>query len=407
MIKRSMYLNMWQDLSSEKKMIFLSGPRQVGKTTFAQKIAEGFKNNLYFNWDIISQKRLLIQEPTFFENINRKDESIPLVIFDEIHKYSKWKNYLKGIYDEFAGDYKFLVSGSGRFDLYKKGGDSLAGRYFQLHLFPLTVAELSNKRKSFKDFAVSPLTNFDFTNLKITSKIWQTLFNVGGFPEPYVNGKKTFFNKWTANYTSQIVREDIKSISDIKNTDYIEILFSLLPKRVGSPISMNNIAEELQVSFGSIKEWLKLLEIFYLVFRIGPWTKKISRSILKEKKLYLYNYPEISDESYRFENMVAVELLRAVYNWNEYGYGRFTLHYLRNKEKEEVDFLICENNNPKILIETKFSDDAPSKNLIYFQKKLNIPAIQLVNKENVFKYLKNEQNKILIITAHIWLSTLP
>jgi len=402
-----MYLNMWQDLSSEKKMIFLSGPRQVGKTTFAQKIAEGFKNNLYFNWDIISQKRLLIQEPTFFENINRKDESIPLVIFDEIHKYSKWKNYLKGIYDEFAGDYKFLVSGSGRFDLYKKGGDSLAGRYFQLHLFPLTVAELSNKRKSFKDFAVSPLTNFDFTNLKITSKIWQTLFNVGGFPEPYVNGKKTFFNKWTANYTSQIVREDIKSISDIKNTDYIEILFSLLPKRVGSPISMNNIAEELQVSFGSIKEWLKLLEIFYLVFRIGPWTKKISRSILKEKKLYLYNYPEISDESYRFENMVAVELLRAVYNWNEYGYGRFTLHYLRNKEKEEVDFLICENNNPKILIETKFSDDAPSKNLIYFQKKLNIPAIQLVNKENVFKYLKNEQNKILIITAHIWLSTLP
>ena len=398
---------MWQDLSSEKKMIFLSGPRQVGKTTFAQKIAEGFKNNLYFNWDIISQKRLLIQEPTFFENINRKDESIPLVIFDEIHKYSKWKNYLKGIYDEFAGDYKFLVSGSGRFDLYKKGGDSLAGRYFQLHLFPLTVAELSNKRKSFKDFAVSPLTNFDFTNLKITSKIWQTLFNVGGFPEPYVNGKKTFFNKWTANYTSQIVREDIKSISDIKNTDYIEILFSLLPKRVGSPISMNNIAEELQVSFGSIKEWLKLLEIFYLVFRIGPWTKKISRSILKEKKLYLYNYPEISDESYRFENMVAVELLRAVYNWNEYGYGRFTLHYLRNKEKEEVDFLICENNNPKILIETKFSDDAPSKNLIYFQKKLNIPAIQLVNKENVFKYLKNEQNKILIITAHIWLSTLP
>ena len=407
MIKRSMYLNMWQDLSSEKKMIFLSGPRQVGKTTFAQKIAEGFKNNLYFNWDIISQKRLLIQEPTFFENINRKDESIPLVIFDEIHKYSKWKNYLKGIYDEFAGDYKFLVSGSGRFDLYKKGGDSLAGRYFQLHLFPLTVAELSNKRKSFKDFAVSPLTNFDFTNLKITSKIWQTLFNVGGFPEPYVNGKKTFFNKWTANYTSQIVREDIKSISDIKNTDYIEILFSLLPKRVGSPISMNNIAEELQVSFGSIKEWLKLLEIFYLVFRIGPWTKKISRSILKEKKLYLYNYPEISDESYRFENMVAVELLRAVYNWNECGYGKFSLHYIRNKEKEEVDFLISGNNNPKLLVETKLSNDTPSKSLIYFQKNLNIPAVQLVNKENVFKYFKNGQNKILVITANVWLSTLP
>ena len=407
MINRPMYINLWQELSKEKQMIFLSGPRQVGKTTLAKEIAKGFKNNIYFNWDILGHKKLLIKEPAFFENINRQDESMPLVILDEIHKYKRWKNYLKGIYDQFSEDYKFLVSGSGRLDLYQKGGDSLAGRYFQFHLFPFTIAELSGKRRNFDEFVKNPISGFDINDKERTQEIWQTLLNIGGFPEPFTKGRKTFFTKWAKNYITQIVREDIRSIHDIKNIDNIEILFTLLPSRIGSPLSMNNIAEELQVAFGSVKEWLRLFEVFYLIFRISPWTKRISRSILKEKKLYLFNYPEIEEEGCRFENMAALELLRTVYNWNEYGYGRFTLHYIRNKEKEEVDFLIANNNNPILLLETKFSEDAPAKSLINFQNILNVPAIQLVNKEGVFKYIKNNKNKILIITAHRWLSSLP
>lgn len=402
-----MYLNLWQELSKEKQMIFLSGPRQVGKTTLTKEIAKGFKNNIYFNWDILGHKKLLIKEPAFFENINRQDESMPIVILDEIHKYKRWKNYLKGIYDEFSEDYKFLVSGSGRLDLYQKGGDSLAGRYFQFHLFPFTIAELSGKRRNFDEFVKNPISGFDINDKERTQEIWQTLFNIGGFPEPFTKGRKTFFTKWAKNYITQIVREDIRSIHDIKDIDNIEILFTLLPSRIGSPLSMNNIAGELQVAFGSVKEWLRLFEVFYLIFRISPWTKRISRSILKEKKLYLFNYPEIEEEGYRFENMVALELLRTIYNWNEYGYGRFTLHYIRNKEKEEADFLIANNNNPILLLETKFSEDAPARSLINFQNTLNIPAIQLVNKEGVFKYIKNNKNKILIITAHRWLSSLP
>lgn len=407
MIKRTLYINLWQELSSEKQMVFLSGPRQVGKTTLANEIASGFKNKLYFSWDIIEHKKKLIQNPAFFENIDRVDESTPLIVFDEIHKYKQWKNYLKSVYDQFATDYKFLVSGSGRLDLYQKGGDSLAGRYFQFHLFPFTVAELSGRKRSINDFLKSPINNFDLNKPDITRDIWQTLLNYGGFPEPFVKGKKSFFTKWSANYTSQIVREDIRSISDIKNVDNIEFLFSLLPSKVGSPLSVNNLVADLQVSYGSVKEWLKLLEIFYLIFRITPWTKKISRAILKEKKLYLFNYPEIQDMSFRFENMVAIELLRAVYNWNEYGYGRFSLHYIRNKEKEEVDFVIAKDNNPVLLVETKNSEETISKHLINFQKRLNVPVIQLVNKENIFRYIKNEKNKILIITAHRWLSSLP
>lgn len=407
MIKRLHYVHLWDALSSEKQMIFMSGPRQVGKTTFAKEIAKNFKNNIYFNWDIISNKKMMVENPVFFQNLNRVDESMPLVVFDEIHKYKHWKNYLKGIYDQFHDEYKFLVSGSGRLDLYQKGGDSLAGRYFLFHLFPFTIAELSDNRKDFDEFIESPIDAFDINNQQDTKNTWLKLYTVGGFPEPFVKGKKAFWTKWSGNYVRQIIYEDIRNIFDIRNVDNIEILFSLLPSRVGSPLSINNIARDLHVAFETVKSWLRLFDIFYLTFRINPWTRNISRAILKEKKLYLFNYPEIPDESRRFENMVALELWRAIHNWNEYGYGRFNLYYVRNKEKEEVDFLIADHNKPVLLVETKLSDDTPGKSLFNFQNALNIPAVQLVNKENTFKYIRNGHQKVLVVTAHRWLSSLP
>jgi len=406
MIKRTVYTDLWNELSSEKQMIFMSGPRQAGKTTFAKETAKSFKNSMYFNWDIVSSKKLLIERPSFFEEINRVDESTPLVILDEIHKYKHWKNYLKGIYDQFSSGYKFLVSGSGRLDLYEKAGDSLAGRYFLFHIFPFTLSELAGKRKPFKIFYKAPVDDIDDGAVS-SRKIWDTLSVTSGFPEPFVKQHKAFWTKWSNNYTRQIIREDIRDLSGIKNAESAELLFSLLPSRVGSPISMNNIAGDLQVSFDTVKNWLTLFNSFYLTFRISPWAKKISRAITREKKLYLFNYPEIQDESARFENMVALELFRAVHAWNEHGYGRFGLHYIRNKEREEVDFLITENNDPLLLIEAKHADDTPAKSLIAFQSVVRAPAVQLVNKENVFRRIKNGTHKLLVITGHRWLASLP
>jgi predicted AAA+ superfamily ATPase len=408
MLKRALYQEIWNELSAEKPMIFLSGARQVGKTTFAREtLAKAFKNNIYFNWDIIKDKKELIENPAFFQGLNRVDASIPLVIFDEIHKYKDWKNYLKGIYDEFFKEYKFLVSGSGRLDIYQKGGDSLAGRYLQLHLLPFTVAELSAKRRAFSEFIEDPLESFDLNPPKTTSGLWQALFEVGGFPEPFVKGAKGFWNKWSQGYIRQILRDDIRTIIDLKNIDTTEILFALMPSKVGSPISINNIAEDLQVAFETVKNWLMIFERFYLVFQISPWVNKVSRAITKERKAYLFNYPLIQEESARFENMVALELLRAVYNWNERGYGQFSLHYIRNKEKTEVDFLIANGNKPILLVETKLSDDSFTKGLLNFQDIFGIPAVQLVNKESVFRLVKNKRNKTAAITAHRWLSCLP
>ncbi len=385
-------------------MIFLAGPRQAGKTTLARMVSSTFSNSIYFNWDLVTNKRLLIEKPTFFQDINRKDNSLPLVVFDEIHKYKKWKNYLKGVYDEFSDQYKFLVLGSGRLNIFQKGGDSLAGRYFLFTLLPLTLAELGQRRRPFDALIKNPLELPDSD--KSLESEWRQLSRVGGFPEPYLSGKETFYRKWSTGYGQQLIREDIRNLTAIKDVDSMEVLFSLLPSRIGSPLSLASLARDVQVSFNSIRDWLEIFESFFLVFRIPSWGKKISRAITKEKKLYLYDYAHIPNEPEKFENMVALELWRAVSNWNDLGLGDFGLHYVRNKEKEEVDFLLTSGHNPILLVEAKLSDTAPAKSLLKFQSALNVPAVQLVNKPDIHKVFSNHGLQTLVVTASRWLAGL-
>jgi len=409
MDKRTLYKAIWDQLSADKPMIMLAGPRQAGKTTFARDIvAKDFTDTIYFNWDLAKDKRRLIADPAFFSKEPRSGTSSkPLVIFDEIHKYRDWKNYLKGVYDQFSSDYQFFVTGSGRLELSRKTGDSLAGRFLKFHIFPMTLAELLNRRRTLKDFLKAPLDGFDDIPAGETSEAFRAIWELSGFPEPLFKGKKTFWSAWSAAYSQQIVRDDLLSVADIRNLDNVETLFALIPGRVASPVSINNLARDIQVSFNTVKNWLLLFDSFYLTFRLSSWTRKISRSILKEKKIYLFNFPVIEDESARFENFVAMEFLRAVETWNDRGWGKFKLHYLRNKDKQEVDFIITDNNRPLLLVETKLSGDSPAANLFDFQNVLNIPAAQLVKKDGVKKVYKNGRSDILVITAHQWLSALP
>ncbi len=409
MKKRALYKQLWEDLVSEKSMILLSGPRQVGKTTFIQSIVgTDYANKNYFNWDIIDNKKVLIEDPYFFQSMDLKDSTRPLVVLDEIHKYRQWKDYLKGVYDKFHDQYVFAILGSGRLDINRKAGDALTGRFLEMHLFPFTIAELSNYQIKIKDFFKDPFGGIDQVNVKETALTWELLFNLGGFPEPFLSGKQSTWRRWSANYGQQIIRNDMRSLTDVKLVEDIETLFSLLPSRIGSPMSMNNLAKDMQVSFPSVKSWLNLFDHFYLTFRLSPWAMNISRSILKEKKVYLFNYPLINDEAFRFENMVALELYRAVRSWNEWGWGDFGLCYLRNKEKKEVDFLITNSQKPVLLIEAKFSDTAPASSLLEFQAQLKVPAIQLVNAPaSTRRVIKSNNGNIGVFSASSWLATLP
>lgn len=406
MLKRQFYIKIWEELASEKGMVFIAGPRQAGKTTLSKLISHSFANSYYFNWDIAEHRTLFFSNPAFFEGLKRKDSSTPLIILDEIHKYKDWKNYLKGIYDQFHESYKFIVSGSGRLDIYQKGGDSLAGRYYMFHLFPFTIAELGRRNISIEAFLKNPL-HISMEHAKKHEEIWNALSNLSGFPEPYLSGKTATYRRWSNTYSHQLIREDIRDIVDIKSITDLETLYLLLPSKIGSPLSVQSLSNNLKVSYNTVRSWLNVLERFFLIFSIPTWTEKITRAIQKEKKVYLWDIPRIKEPSARFENMVALELYRAVSLWNDIGYGDFSLHFIKNKEKQEVDFLLANNREPFLLIEAKMTDEQPSKSLLIFQRSLNIPAVQLISEGDGYRIVSNDKNKILIVPACQWLSQLP
>ena len=402
---RPYYQQIYQELSRDKAMLFLAGARQSGKTTFAQKMALDETQSVYVNWDILADRKKVLTHPTFFQDINRTKEGKPLVIFDEIHKYRDWKNYLKGIYDQYHRDYQFLILGSGRLDIFQKGGDSLAGRYDQLRFFPLTISELAQQKNNFDDFLRHPIKIHPTS--KTFATLWEQLNNLSGFPEPFFSGSQKTYQRWANTYAQQLIREDIRNLTLIKDINAVESLYALLDTRVGSPLSISNLASDLGVSFNAVKEWLEVFERFYLIFRLSPWTSRVSRAILKEQKLYLYDYAQISNEAARFENMVALELWRAVCHWNDLGLGKFTLHYIRNKEKQEIDFLFVKDKKPSLPIEVKLSQETPSENWAAYFKKLPCKqGVQIIKTPGISKKVVVGEGEVWVVSAEFFLALL-
>jgi uncharacterized protein len=403
---RDLYVRTWRELARDKSMVLLVGPRQVGKTTLSQIISKSYPNNLYFNWDVPLNRARLMENPFFFEELTRKDPSRPLIVFDEIHKYRGWKNYLKGVYDEFHLQYQFLVSGSSRLDLYQKGGDSLAGRYFLFHLWPFTIAELGNRRKEIEIFLKDPLA-VSMAGSEDFREKWRRLSAFSGFPEPYLANRATTYRRWSAAYSSQLIREDIRDLTGVRSIGELETLYFLLPSKVGSPVSVPSLAADLKVSYNTVQNWLSVFEHFFLTFSITPWSKKIPRAIQKERKIYMFDTPRVDDPGARFENMVALELWRAVTSWNDLGHGQFSLHFVKIKEKQEVDFLVASDRKPFLLVEAKLSESTPTSPLRKFQTALNIPAVQLNKEAEGYRLFSNNGQSILTVPAYQWLSQLP
>ncbi|MBN1842489.1 MAG: ATP-binding protein [Deltaproteobacteria bacterium] len=403
MTKRGYYKKIWADFDKEKHLVLVSGPRQAGKTTFAKDIASQEPVSLYFNYDIPDNKVKILQNPTFFEELDREKGNPPLIILDEIHKYKDWKNYLKGIYDGYSDEFRFLATGSGCLELSRKKGDSLAGRYLHFHLYPFTVGEL---------FASS--TGMDDKHLLLeipeqdrkAQEVWEAMFHVSGFPEPFLKGTKLKYRRWTKSYHSQVIRDDIRDEYAVRQIDTMEALYFLLSECVGNPFSSSNYARTLKISHKTVSSWISVFERFFLVFRLRPYSRRIARSLVKEPKVYFYDYCKIEDHALRFENMVAVELNRAVTLWSDFGLGEYDLWYLRNKEKEEVDFLVTERGKPQFMVDAKLSDTAISPHLLKFQNALGVPAIQLVNTPNVATKIRNASNTIIVASAPNWLACL-
>lgn len=389
-----------------QKMLFLAGPRQVGKTTLARIFLKERPSSVYYNWDDVKQKRELLKDPYAFENrlSVTQSQQRPLVVLDEIHKYSSWKNYLKGVYDKFQEDIDFIVTGSGRLNIYKKGADSLLGRYFMYNLLPLSLGEvlqptLPALSKLFKEF---PETSSK------TQSIFEQLLHFSGFPEPFLKGDKSFLARWETTRKELILRQDIRELTNVREIDLVDHLMLILPEKIGSPLSLNSLTTDIDVSFKTVQNWLRILERVYYLFSITPYAGGIKRSIKKERKIYFWNWQEAKDEAQRFENFLACHLQKMVTLYNDFGLLNLSLHYCRDKNAREVDFLIVKDNKPWILLEAKLNETSPSSSLVSFMKALGLKeAFQVVSAFNIHTLKRFDHGNIRVISAATLLSSLP
>lgn len=380
-------------------MVFVSGPRQVGKSTMVESYLGSHGDGVRFNWDVLTDQKKFAKNPYFFEEENTTLHN--LVWFDEIHKYGRWKNYLKGCFDKYKNDFLFIVTGSGRLDLFKKGGDSLLGRYLTLPLFPFTLAEMERQFTPYIEWKKNLSHDGDRS---FSRKNYETLFNLSGFPDPLFKGEKAYYNLWQQERKTLLIRQDIRDATAIRDLSQLELLSHLLVNRVGSPLSINALREDLGVAFETVRDWIQVLSQFYYLFQIHPQAGSLHRTFRKETKAYLFDWVEIEDPALRFENMVAAHLLKALKTWKSLGEGNLELRYVRDKEKREVDFIVLEQQKPICLVEAKFNDENLSGSLLYYQEKLKVPyAIQLVHKPGIKKKMKKNGKIQWVISADQWL----
>lgn len=336
----------------KEKMVFLGGPRQVGKTTLALQIlgAQDSQHPAYFNWDTQKGRKEILQ------GILPYDES--LIVFDEIHKYLRWRNLVKGLYDQFKDKKKFLVTGSARLDYYRKGGDSLQGRYHYHRLHPFSLYEI---------------------NSRATQEDLSGLLQFGGFPEPFLKGNNRHWKRWQNERAARVIQEDLISLEKVKEISQLEVLQNLLPSKVGSILSINSIREDLDVKFETAERWITIFDNLYYSFRLSPYTLKGKRTAKKEKKLYLWDWSLVESSGSRFENLVASNLLKYCHYHFDVEGDKYELRFLRDSEKREVDFIVLDGSRPLFGVECKTGEKQISPHLKYFSSRTSIPYFYQVH----------------------------
>ena len=359
-----------EHLARNRQMAFVSGPRQVGKTTTCRRHADAYRN-----WDNLDDRESVLAGPARLAaelGVDRLSGTIPVALFDELHKFPRWRPFLKGMHDTCGDRLRIVVTGSSRMDIYRRGGDSLMGRCFSYRMHPFSVAETVNRdlpdpNRIIRDPRAMETDDFE------------ALWRHGGYPEPFLKRDVRFSRRWRSLRLKQLVRDDIRDLARIQQVDQMEVLVSLLAHGSGRQLVYGNLAREVRVSVDTVRRWVAALCDFHLGFLVRPWFRNLSRSLRKEPKWYLRDWADIEDPGAKAETFVACHLLKAVDGWNDMGLGRFDLGYLRDKEKREVDFVVARDGEPWFLAEVKLREGSMSPALRSYQEQLNAPfAFQVV-----------------------------
>lgn len=345
-MKELRYLKMHIEKALQKKMVFIGGPRQVGKTTLALEFLhpKSASNPGYLNWDRATDKSKILKD------------QLPLacstIIFDEIHKYKNWRNLIKGLFDKYHEDHKFIVTGSARLDYFRRGGDSLLGRYRYFRLHPFSITE----------YKKNP-----------TNKELEKLMKFGGFPESLFSQDEKEHRIWQAERMNRIIQEDLRDLENVKEISQLLMLAEALPDRVGAPLSLKNLAEDLSVSQPTVDRWIKILANLYYCFPIAPFGAPKIRAVKKLSKVYMWDWSSVPSDGFRFENMVASHLLKLCHFIEDTEGYRMELRYLRDTDRREIDFVVLKDKKPLFAVECKTGEKNLSPHIQYFRERTSIP----------------------------------
>lgn len=334
-------------------MVFIGGPRQVGKTTLALTLVGPGADEThpaYFNWD----------DPRAAARLRRLElpAGEPLIVLDEIHKYARWRGLVKGIHDTEKSRRRIVVTGSARLDHYRKGGDSLANRYRHFRLHPFSPGELGRS---------------------VTKGDLETLLRFGGFPEPFLLQDEREHRIWQRDRVSRVVRDDLRDLEQVREISLVEQLVDLLPSRVGSLLSIRSLREDLEVDHKTVERWITILENLYLCFRIPPFGTPRIRAVKKAQKLYLWDWSMAPEGGPRFENLVAGQLLKYCHFVEDTEGHAMDLRFLRDTEGREIDFVVLRDRRPVFAVECKTGERSASPAISYFAERTRIPRFYQVH----------------------------
>ncbi len=359
-----------EHLAGRRQMAWVSGPRQVGKTTVCRDAGAH-----YFNWDNSDDRRLILRGPKAIAEavgLDALQTTPPVVVFDELHKHGKWRGFLKGLFDTYGPRLRIVVTGSSRLEVFRRGGDSLMGRYFLYRMHPWSVAECVTVKAPPEP---APIRRPH----AITDEIWAALWTHGGFPEPFLRRETRFTNRWRTLRHEQLFRHDVRDLAQLQELGTLETFATLLAERSAQTLVHSNLAQEVGVSVDTARRWIDLLHRLHYGFLVRPWFANIAKSLRKEPKWYARDWSGVADAGARAETLVACHLLKAVEGWTDLGLGQFELRYLRDKQQREVDFLVVRDRKPWFLVEVKHGERALSPSLAYFQAATRAPhAFQAV-----------------------------
>lgn len=379
MITRYLEAAIAGDALASGKMAFISGPRQAGKTTLGRALAPRPENT--FSWDDQRFRRAWVKDPLSAIDLRGPGP----ILLDELHKDRRWKGRLKGLFDLRGHELPIVVTGSARLDIFRRGGDSLMGRFIPYRLHPFSVGEQP----------VPGGLETIMTAQQISFPL-EDMLELSGFPEPLLGGSAAKARRWERLRVERLIYEDLRDLRHVRDLQAMRVLVDLLPERVGSLLSINSLREDVGVAYATVRDWVSLLEALYHLFLVRPYAGSLKRTLKAEPKLYLANALALSSRSARLENLTALHLLKLCHFLTDLAHGEFELRFVRTREKEEVDFLVLKNRDPWMLVECKSGDRYPAPTLIKFAGKLKTEHnIQLVDRPDYDRFYSEPNVRVM------------